>query len=259
MKGVIIVGMKVYEHTQEFLIKYCDVDFKDQLKVSAALAYFEEVASASADELGFGYSFIKPRGYAFMVSNMCCEFFKPIPLGLLASIKTWPLQPAHATFRREYQIADNAGNLYVNASSRWCLVDIHSGKLLPSKLIDNQDYSTYNTAKVIEDVQWKIPTFKQEEGDLKFVLTIANSEYDHNMHVNNTKYADYCFNCFSIAELAERKLKKFSISYLRQCKEGDTLYFYRKQQEDGSYLVQGFNQNGELVTQSLITFACDGE
>ena len=247
--------MKVYEHIQEFLIKYCDVDFKDDLKVSAALAYFEEVACASADELGFGYAFVKPRGYAFMVSNMCCEFLQPIPLGMIARVKTWPLVPSHATFRREYQITDKEGKLYANASSRWCLIDMVNGKLLPSKAIDNQDYSTYNTAKVLEDVQWKIPSFKQEEGELKFVLTIANSEYDHNMHVNNTRYADYCLNCFSVAELSDKKLKKFSITYVKQCKEGETLSFYRKQQENGSYLAHGFNEKGELVVQSLIEFS----
>ena len=38
------------------------------------LAYLEEVACSSADELGFGYAFVKPRGYAFMVTNICCEF-----------------------------------------------------------------------------------------------------------------------------------------------------------------------------------------
>ena len=247
--------MKPYEHIQEFLIKYCDVDFKDELKVSTTLAYLEEAACASADELGFGYAFIKPRGYAFMVVNICCAFIRPIPLGEVVKVKTWPLPPAHVAFGREYQITDKEDEVYVNASSRWCLIDMNTGKLLPSKVIDNQDYSTYNTAKVLEDVKWKIPSFKQEEGELKFTLKIANSEYDHNMHVNNTRYADYCFNCFSIAELAERKLKRFSISYVKQCKEGETLYFYRKEQEDGSYLAHGFNENGELVTQSLIEFA----
>ena len=247
--------MEIYQHIQEFLIKYCDVDFKDELKVSSALAYFEEAASASADELGFGYAFIKPRGYAFMVSNLCCEFYKPVPLGMIAHVKTWPLPPTHVTFRREYQITDEHGEIYANASSRWCLLGIETGKLLPSKVIDNQDYSTYNTAVVLEDVQWKIPSFKKEEGELKFTLTIANSEYDHNFHVNNAKYADYCLNCFSVAELAERMLKKFCISYVKQCKEGETLYFYRKKQEDGSYLVHGFNEKGEVVTQASIVFA----
>ena len=246
--------MKLYEHKKEFLIKYCDVDFKDELKPSATLAYLEEVACSSADELGFGYEFVKPRGYAFMVSNICCEFLRPVPLGQTAVVKTWPLPPSHVVFGREYQIADKEGEVYVSASSRWCLIDMSTGKILPSKVIDNQDYSTYNTTRVIEDVKWKIPTFKKEEGELKFTLTIANSEYDHNMHVNNTRYADYCFNCFSVAELAERKLKRFSISYVKQCKEGETLYFYRKEQEDGSFLAHGFNEAGEIVTQSLIVF-----
>ena len=212
------------------------------------------MACSSADELGFGYQFVKPRGYAFMASNICCEAVKPIPLGIIARVKTWPLPPTFATFGREYQILNEEEEICVNASSRWCLIDLNTGKLLPSKVIDNQDYSTYNTTRVLSDVKWKIPTFTPEEGELKFALTIANSEYDHNMHVNNTRYADYCFNCFSVAELSTCKLKRFSLSYVKQCKEGDVLSFYRKRQEDGSFLVHGFNANGELVVQSLILF-----
>jgi len=246
--------MKPYEHIKNFTVKYCDVDFKDELKTSSVLAYLEEVACSSADELGFGYAFIKPCGYAFMVSNICCEFLQPIPLGENIQVKTWPNPPSHVIFGREYQIYLEKGDLALNASSRWCMIDIATGKLLPSKVLDDQDYSTYNTAKAIENVKWKIPTFTPEEGELKFALTIANSEYDHNMHVNNTRYADYCFNCFSVAELSERKLKRFAISYVRQCKEGDTLRFYLKRGEDGCYLAHGFNDKNELVVQSQITF-----
>ncbi len=246
--------MKAYEHRQEFLIKYCDVDFKDELKVSTALSYMEEVACASADELGFGYAYVKPRGYAFMVSNICCEFIKPIPLGERVKIVTWPTPPTHVIFGREYQFLNAAKEACINASSRWVLIDWRTGKLLQSKTLTEQDYSTYNTAKVLTDVKWKIPTFSREEGELKFSLRIANSEYDHNMHVNNTRYADYCFNCFSVDELAKKKLKKFCITYVKQCKEGETLSFYRKLVEGGSFLVHGFNEKGELVIQSLILF-----
>ena len=142
----------------------------------------------------------------------------------------------------------------MNASSRWCMVDMNTGKLLQSRLIDNQDYSKYNTEKALDGVKWKIPAFSPEEGELRFTLTIANSEYDHNMHVNNTRYADYCFNCFTVAQLADKKLRRFSISYVKQCKEGETLRFYLKRAEDGSYLAHGFNGLGEVVVQSQITF-----
>ena len=85
--------MKPYEHIKEFSIKYCDADFKDEIKPSVALSLMEEVACSSADELGFGYAFIKPRGYAFMVSNICCEFLRPVRLGDRIRVKTWPLPP----------------------------------------------------------------------------------------------------------------------------------------------------------------------
>ncbi len=246
--------MKAYEHEREFFIKYCDVDFKDECKVSTALSYMEEVACSSADELGFGYAYIKPKGYAFMVSNVHCEFYTSIPLGECVRVKTWPTPPTHVVFGREYQFLSKTGELFANASSRWCLIDMTTGKLVQSKMLDNQDYSTYNTAKLFESVQWKIPVFQKEEGELKFVMTVANSEYDHNMHVNNTRYADYCFNCFSIAELKEKRLKAFTISYVRQCKEGEILSFYRKAEGDGLYLTQGFNQKGEVVAQARIDF-----
>ena len=245
--------MELYEHKQEFTIKYCDSDFKDEMKLSVALALMEEVACSSADELGFGYAFVKPRGYAFMVTNVCMEFLQPIALGETVQVKTWPLPPTRATFGREYQflLKDETA---INASSRWCLVDMKEGKLLPSKVIDNQDYSTYNTTRLFENVVWKIPSFVPSEGELRYEMTVANSEYDHNMHVNNTRYADYCLNCFTIAELSEKKLKKFSITYAKQCKEGDVLRFYRKSLEDGGYLVQGFNGQDETVVQAAITF-----
>ena len=246
--------MKAYEYVQEFKIKYCDVDFKDEMKPSIGLALMEEVACLSAEELGFGYEYLKPRGYGFMVTNLHLEFLRPIALGATVRVKTWPTPPTHVIFGREYQFEDTAGECLLRASSRWCLMDMKAGKLAQSKIIDNQDYSTYNTKKLFENVAWKIPAYPITEGELRFSMSVANSEYDHNMHVNNTRYADYCFNCFSVAELAQYALKSLSISYVRQCREGEFLRFYRKETEKGVFLVQGVNEKEEIVVQSRIIF-----
>ena len=250
----ILFFMKAYQYVEEFKAKFCDVDFKDELKVSTLLAYLEEVACLSADELGFGYDYLKPKGYAFMVSNIRCEFARPVRLGEKIRVRTWPLPPSHVVFGREYYLETLENEYLAGASSRWCLIDMNTGKLLRSQAIDNQDYTTYNTAKVLEDVKWKIPTFDVSGEELRFSLKVANSEYDHNMHVNNTRYADYCMNCFSVEELSRRALKSFSISYVKQCKEGETLFFYRKKLENGEYLAQGVNENGEIVVQAQICF-----
>ncbi len=247
--------MQKYRHVQEFKIKYCEVDFKDEVKLSTVLSYLEEVACASGDELGFGYDYIKPRGLAFMISSICCEFYKPMRLGDSVKVATWPTPPTYAVFGREYQIENPSnGELMLSATSRWCLIDMQSGKIAPSKVIDNQDYSTYNTDRALSCNQWKIPQFAASDGEEKFSLKIAHSEYDHNMHVNNTRYADYCLNCFSIAELNELRLKGFQISYCKQCKEGDELRFYRKKTSENEYVVWGLNQRQETVVLSRLTF-----
>ncbi len=246
--------MELYEHIKTFDVKYCDVDLKDELKPSAILAYLEEVACSSADELGFGYAYIKPRGYAFMLTNIRCELVRPVRLGEHIIVKTWPTPPSYVVFGREYRILSEEGETLLNATSRWCMVDIKSGKLLQSKILDNQDYASYNTARALNVNRWKQPPFRPEEGELRFTMTVANSEYDHNMHVNNTRYADYCFNCFSVAELAAKKIKGFALGYVRQCHEGDSLRFYRKPAGDGAFLVQGFNADDEIVVQSEIIF-----
>lgn len=246
--------MKLYEHTRSFDVKYCDVDFKDELKPSVVLSYLEEVACSSADELGFGYSYIKPKGYAFMLTNIRCELLSPIPLGSRIFVKTWPTPPSYVVFGREYRILSETGEVLLNATSRWCMADIQSGRLLQSKVLDNQDYSSYNPSRALDVNRWKLPPFSSEEGELRFSLTVANSEYDHNMHVNNTRYADYCFNSFTVGELSEKKLKGFSLAYLKQCREGDTLRFYRKETGAGTFLVQGFNASDEIVVQSEIVF-----
>lgn len=246
-------GMKLYEHIREFDVRYCDVDFKDELKPSAMLAYFEEAACSSADELGFGYETLKPRGYTFMLTNIRCRIYRPVPLEEHVLVKTWPTPPSYVVFGREYKILSRTGEVFADATSRWCLVDLSTGKVLRSNVFPDQDYSTYNPARALDVNRWKLPQYSREEGEERFCLTIANSEYDHNMHVNNTRYADYCFNCFSLEELSKRKVEEFSLNYLRQCKEGDRLRFVRKRSEN-AFLVEGFNGE-ETAVQSEIVFA----
>lgn len=249
------MAMEKYTFVQPFNVRYCDVDFKDELKPSTVLAFLEEAACYSADELGFGYSYVKPRNLAFVVTNVCCSFHRPVQLfekGVC--VKTWPLPPTYVTFGREYQLCVG-DEVVVNASSRWCLLDVADGKIAPSKRIEGQDYSTYNTDRALEITRWKIPVFPLEEGEERFSITIANSEYDHNLHVNNTRYADYCFNVFTLEELSQMALQYFAITYVKQCYEGDVLRFYRKQLDEKQYYVQGVNASGEIVVQAEIRFA----
>ena len=59
-------AMEKYYYKHSFNVRYCDVDFQDELKPSTVLSYLEEAACYSADELGFGYQYVKAKDLAFM-------------------------------------------------------------------------------------------------------------------------------------------------------------------------------------------------
>ena len=248
--------MEQYRHEETFKVGFCDADFKDEIKISSLLSYFETAASNSAEELGFGYSYLKAHGYAFFLCEIRCALYKSVTLGEALRVITWPTPPSYAVFGREFEGFFRGGEKAFSATSRWCAVDFASGRILTSKAFPEQDY----TNSAIYDPQksgapnGKTAKLTPEEGELRFVLTVANSEYDHNMHVNNTRYADYCLNCFSVAELSKMRLKGFALSYVKQCREGDELRFYRKDGENGVTLISGYNQSGENVTRAEFTF-----
>ena len=55
----------MYRNIRKYDIRYTDVDFKDDIKLSSLMSVLEESACISADELGFGYADIAPRGHRF--------------------------------------------------------------------------------------------------------------------------------------------------------------------------------------------------
>ena len=87
--------MSDYCNTTSYYLPYSFFDFKDELKPSALLDLAQESATASADELGFGYADLKPKGYGFIIVNSYCEFRRPVVLGERVTMQTWPLPPRH--------------------------------------------------------------------------------------------------------------------------------------------------------------------
>lgn len=243
--------MSSYCNTRVYPLRYTDYDFCDRLKPSALLALAQESAGASADELGFGYEALKPLGFGFITVATHCEFRKPVALLETLTVETWPLPPRHVIFERDYRVKDSKGEEVAAIASRWCLVDLSTFSLLPpSALKEVHERCPYRAEKTVEVPNWKIARCGGEGREVA-VRRIRNSDCDHYFHANNTKYADFFFDCFSAREL-ERPVKAFRISYVKQAKEGDELSFFRADREHGSVLEA--TQGGALTAQCEIQF-----
>lgn len=243
--------MSEYCNTTSYYLPYSYFDFKDELKPSSLLDLAQEAATASADELGFGYADLKPEGYGFIIVNSYCEFRRPVMLGERITMQTWPLPPRRVFFERHYRAL--VGDEEVAAvASRWCLVGLQNfSLLLPEAMGEAHTRCPYRAEKVVQPPAWKIPHVK--DGKEIYRMRVGVSHCDHYLHANNAKYADFFFDCFTMDELRARKIKAFQITYGKQAKPGCELVLVREDTEDGA--VCEVRCDGETLTQFRVWFA----
>lgn len=241
--------MSDYQHTKTYPLRYSDFDFKDELTAGALLSLVQESACLSADELGFGYDDLRPRRLGFIVVFTYCELVRPVRLGEALTVETWPLPPRHVIFERDYRV--KAGEeIVAKLASRWCLVDLNTFSLLqPDALKETHERCPYRAEQTVT-ADWKIQKLRGEGREVRR-MTVGVGHCDHYLHANNARYADFFFDCFTMEELAARRVKSFRIAYVKQAKPGSELVFYRKDFE--GYSVCEAECDG-LVAQFRVDF-----
>lgn len=240
----------MYRNIKEYELRYTDVDAYDNLKLSALLSLLEESACLSADELGFGYDNIAPKNIGFIIANWYVKLNKRIKLGDKITVHTWPVRPKHLIFLRDFELFIDGEKVGV-ATARWCMIDTVSFALKPiSELFDESRINSFNTARSTDFNKWKIQNIVN--GKKIYSKLVTFSDYDHYFHVNNTKYADFLLDVFSVEELYGKVIDWVQISYVKQCKAGETIDFYLER--DGEFEVIEGRVDGELRVQTRLKF-----
>ena len=238
----------MYRHIKEYELRFTDVDAYDNLKLSALLAFLEESACLSADELGFGYEAVSAKNLGFVVVNWYLQLNRPVKLGEKLSVHTWPLKAKYLIFFRDYELY--CGNELVGvATSRWCMVNVETFATMPvSAFFPEGFFDGYNTERSVEFNSWKIPAV--DGGKLVYEKKITFSDYDHYFHLNNTKYADILLDSFAVDDFKGKYLKTAQLTYVKQCKENEVLKCYKQSVDDG-WLIEG-RVDGEQRVQCKV-------
>lgn len=235
----------MYRHIKEYEIKFTDCDAYDILKPSSLLSFLEESACLSADELGFGYGAVAPKNLGFIIVNSYIELACPVKLGEVLELHTWPLRPKNIIFFRDFELYVKGEKVGV-ATTRWCMIDTQTFRMMPtSAFFTDLDFSSYNTERSVEFSTWKIPALA--EGELAYSKKVSYSDYDHYFHVNNTKYADFLLDTFSVDEIENKFIKRLQITYAKQCKIGEVIDLYKKI-DGNAYFIEG-RVGGEVRVQ----------
>lgn len=235
-----------------YAIRNYETDFRQEIRPSFMLGLFQEIAGDHSAEMGLGFRKLGEQGRFWVLSKIYIEVGRKPVGGERVRVRTWPHCPNKATYERSFAVYDEKGEQLIGAESRWCILE-KGGRIVPCSRVEQPEID-FLPENCLGKVDWLIPHVERGAAP-DFALTVANSEYDLNRHVNNIKYADYVFNCFTVRELEERKLAGFQLHYVKQAFEGDRLEFYRCETEPGVFAVEGVRNGEETVVLAQVRFA----
>jgi acyl-ACP thioesterase len=222
---------------ETFKIKTYHVDFRQELKLSSMLRFFQEAASNHAEHLGAGYNALIEKNLFWALSRLKIEFSRIPSWGEEITIKTWPCGAERLFFRRDFEIRGEDNEVIAKGVSGWLLVS--SLNLRPQRMNAlGIEIPSNEGVRALNEFPDKITPI---ESSTLFEKDIQYDEIDMNMHVNNTRYLDWVLNCFNNEHYVSHKISGLSLEFLAETRWGDTVEL-QKSAEGNSHFIQAVNK-----------------
>jgi len=226
-------------------IRYSDLDLYKRLKPFSLLNFFQDIASDSAEALGFGYSAIYPKNLMWVLIKYRIEFSEyPTDINDLI-LKTEPRGRNKIFAYRNFELLNGEKTL-AKASSVWSLVDINTMKpAMIEDVVDNPNLSKFEKSE--NDLNFnKIPAITQIDYEKEF--EVRYNDIDVNMHANNGNYIVWALEPLPSDFHSKYKLKTIDMVFKKEIKYGEKMVS-KVQLTDGNitlHSVQNANTNEDL-------------
>jgi len=233
--------------SREFYLRTSDFDLNKNIKPSAVLDVFQEIASVHAIELGVGFDDLIENQLLWVLVRVKFEIVKAPEIHSKIIAKTWPLPAGRVSLQREYLIEDEEGNPLIKGTSEWVTMHLQTRKLVQNGVV-------YPLEEFCEDKNFPEKTRRVSDFEANgegIEIKPSFCDIDENKHVNNIKYADFVLNAYSPHE--NEKISLFQIDFHKEIKMGDSISVFLKN-EEGALLAKGEREGGEKMFSCAVTF-----
>ncbi len=237
--------IKGYE--EKITLKYSEIDQNLAMKPFALLNFLQDIASKNAEDLGFGYSYIHPKNYAWFLIKYRMEFAEyPFDIQDLV-LKTEPRGYNRLFAFRDFELY-NGEKLLGRIHSMWSIVDIDSRSIIPvaAAILDNI-YMTPFQKREDDLVFAKIspitsPTLEKE-------FEVRYNDLDVNGHANNGNYIVWALEPLNFEFKNTHKIKTIDMIYKKEAKFGEKLISQIEFKDKNTTIHRLQNKEGEDLFQ----------
>ena len=227
------------QHRQEITIAVNDADFNGQIKPGAIMGYFQDIATEHAALLGLGMSDMLARKLGWVMIRMSFKVLKSPDIGEVLTIQTFPEKPKAVDVNRGYYIYNQAGEMVICGSSKWCALDMETQKLQRcAALFERFDAADYIPHEPFEDANGKIEALADCGAPIEgpYLFTVQVTDLDLNFHMNNARYGDVLLNVCGVEMLKTSVLARVDLNFMSQLFIGDRYEVYKAQKENVTWI-----------------------
>ncbi|MCL2163933.1 MAG: thioesterase [Oscillospiraceae bacterium] len=236
---MINISDKYLQHQQEITITVSDTDFRGQIKPSAIMEYFQNIALAHADILELGYDDMIKKNIVWVMIRMSLKVVQSPRIGEKLTIITVPEKPKAADVDRGYYIYNNVEEIVIVASSKWCMLDTNTYR--PQRctpFFKKFDDSVYIPYQPLEGGNCKINALSNygNVNEKPFDFTVQVADLDSSIHMNNARYADIILNVCGMEMMQNNNLVRIDINFLNQLFIGDQCKVFKVQNHNFTFM-----------------------
>ena len=220
-------------HTERYNVRWHDTDANREVHPTGVLMFMQETGNRQFEKAGRPLDVIRDEeGVGFILSRIAIEMLSPIHAYEDITVETFTCAARGYTFPRGFVIKRD-GATVARGMSQWALVRVADRTLVKA---DAFPLTFGDEPELATDMPLRFRAPRDLTFEVVGTRTIAFSDIDYNMHMNNTKYPDMV--CDFLPDPAHTRVTGMSLSYQKEAAFGDTLTVERADAGDGIYYLR---------------------
>ena len=221
------------KYIENYNVRWHDTDANREVHPSGVLMFMQETGNRQFEAAGRPLDVIRDEeGVGFILSRIAIEMPEPIHAYEDIAVETFTCPARGYSFPRGFEIK-RGGRTVARAMSQWALVRVADRTLVKA---DEFPMSFGDEAELALEMPLRFRVPREAVWEAVGSRTIAFSDIDYNMHMNNTKYPDML--CDFLPDPAHIRVVGVSLSYQKEAAYGDTLTVERADMGDGTYYIR---------------------